>query len=60
MQSELEKESADEEAALAPANDNQPQGERTAAIGDVSPRTRYVHRNLLNLDDLRAWAKAQE
>lgn len=28
-------------------------------VNDATPRTLYIHRELLNVDDIRAWAKAQ-
>lgn len=30
-----------------------------ARVADATPRTLYVHRDLLNIDDVKAWAKKQ-
>lgn len=42
-----------------PANANQPPQTTKQAVGDASPRTLYVRRDLLNGEDLRSWAKGQ-
>lgn len=35
------------------------EGDEGAQIGDAAPRTLYVRRNVLNADEIIAWAKAQ-
>lgn len=56
--SEQEEDEEDVQAALPPpANANQPPLPRAA--NDAAPRTLYVRRQLLNGDEVRAWAKGQ-